>query len=233
LARWRHARAADAVVGILLVVGALALVGQTTSGAAAGVGTIAWHGDEGGMTVTVAEQAGPNRVRVEVGITHADDEHLAREAEVSALLTGVDDVVIGPVPLTLVDPDSSRYGAEIDVPYDGEWTVDVDSTNPTAETSAVIIVSDDATATTTWPPAPDTSGVTGSADATGGAADGAPPPSTPGVDADSAAALAAAREIDGRDESGDLATLPLVLVAAVLVAAGVWALLQRRHTGRN
>lgn len=185
------------------------------------------------MTVTVAEQTGPDRVRVEVGITHTDDDHLARDAEVSVMLTGVDDAVVGPVSLTLVDPNSSRYGAEIDVPYDGEWMVDVRSTNPTAETSAVITVSDDIAATTTGRPTNDTAEPSAPADATGDPFDAAPPPSTPGVDADSAAALAAAQEIDRRDESEDLATLPLVLVAAVLVAAGVWVLRQRRQADRD
>jgi hypothetical protein len=42
------------------------------------------HDDDGQMTVTVAEPAGPDQVRVEVGLVYTGDGHLAEEAVVSA-----------------------------------------------------------------------------------------------------------------------------------------------------
>lgn len=90
------------------------------------------HGDGGELTVTVAEQTGPNRITIEVGLVHDDDGHIADEAAVSATLEGPSGDTVGPVPLAQVDANSSLYAAEVEVTGPGAWVVNVDATNPTA-----------------------------------------------------------------------------------------------------
>ena len=118
------------------------------------------HGDTGELSVTRAEQSGPNRIDLEVGIVHGDDGHIASEATVSATLVGPAGDTVGPVPLAQVDPDSSLYAAEIEVSGPGSWAVAVDSTNPSAGLQTEIDVvqspddgaaTDDTTTTTAAP----------------------------------------------------------------------------------
>jgi hypothetical protein len=105
------------------------------------------HGDEGEMTVTVAEQSGPNAVTIEVGILYSDDGHLAEEAVVNALLTASDGTTVGPVELSGIT--GARYGAEVTVHTFGEWSVVITSENPSAQAQAIITVTETTTTTTT------------------------------------------------------------------------------------
>ena len=139
------------------VIAALAVVAVLLCGAdLAGA-----HGDTGELTVTRAEQSGPNRIDLEVGIVHGDDGHIASDATVSATLVGPAGDTVGPVPLAQVEPESSLYAAEIEVSGPGSWAVAVDSTNPSAGTQTEIDVvqspadgTDTTTSTTTTTAAP-------------------------------------------------------------------------------
>ncbi len=117
-----------------------------------GTSPAAAHGDTGEITVTRAEQTGPNQVELEVGIVHSDDAHLASEATVSATLAGPAGDTIGPIELTQVEPESSLYAAQVDVSGPGSWAVTVESTNPTGSAQAEIdVVQSDETTTTETP----------------------------------------------------------------------------------
>ena len=117
-----------------------------------GAGPAAAHGDTGEITVTRAEQTGPNRIELEVGVVHSDDAHIASEASVSATLTGPAGDTVGPIELTQVDPESSLYAAQVDVSGPGSWAVAVESTNPTGSVQAEVdVVQSDGTTTTEAP----------------------------------------------------------------------------------
>ncbi len=143
------ARGSGRFAGSRLLVG-LALAAVVLGGAeVAGA-----HGDAGELTVTRAEQSGPDRIELEVGIVHSDDNHIASGATVTATLVGPAGDTVGPVPLEQVDPDSTLYATEVQVSGPGSWAVAIDSTNPDAGTQTevdVIQSADDATTTTGAP----------------------------------------------------------------------------------
>lgn len=130
----------------------LILVGLTTAFVVVlSVGTAGAHDDKGEMTVTKLEQTSPRTVSVEVGIVYSGDQHLAEDAGVTATLTGADGSTVGPVPLPLVSPESSLYGAEVQVPSPGTWSVSVASTEPASEATGTVEVTAEATSTTETP----------------------------------------------------------------------------------
>jgi len=109
------------------------------------------HGDDGVITITDASATG-TRVHVAIGLTYANDDDLATEATVSAVLTGPAGEKVGPVSLPRTG-DGAVYQADIDVPSSGSWSVEVDSTGPTAKATATV----DVTApTSTTEPVPTT-----------------------------------------------------------------------------
>lgn len=112
------------------------------------------HSDTGEVTVTRAEQSGPDRIDLEVGIVYGDDGHIAADATVTATLLGPSGDSIGPVPLQRVDPNSSLFAGEVEVSGPGSWTVQVVSTNPEGATSAEVDVLQDAVGDTTTTDAP-------------------------------------------------------------------------------
>lgn len=113
--------------------------------------TDAWaHSDDGEMTVTNAEQSGPNTVQVQVGIVYANDREIADQASVTATLSGPNGATVGPVTLPLET--GSLYGAAVDVPSPGPWQVDVTSTAPAASASATVTVTSAPEAAPTTPP---------------------------------------------------------------------------------
>ena len=69
--------------------------------------------DTGEVTVTRAEQSGPDRIDLEVGIVYGDDGHLAADATVTATLLGPSGDSIGPVTLQRVDPNSSLFAGVV------------------------------------------------------------------------------------------------------------------------
>ena len=95
------------------------------------------HGPDGEMTVITAEQTGPDRLTVEIGLLYANDNDLAEEATVTAALTGPDGVAT-PVPLPRIA--GARYGTQVTVDTQGTWAVAVRSTNPAAEATATVEV---------------------------------------------------------------------------------------------
>src|SRR5690606_29076957 len=56
------------------------------------------RGAEGAMTVIRAEQTGPGRAEVELGLLYANDNEVAEEATVTVTATGPGGEVVGPVP---------------------------------------------------------------------------------------------------------------------------------------
>jgi hypothetical protein len=160
------------------------------------------HDDDGQMTVTVAEPAGPDQVRVEVGLVYTGDGHLAEEAVVSATLNRADGQVVGPVDLARAS--GSLYGAEIAVPGPGAWQVAVTSTNPTATAEAVVDVA----------APPDESPPSASPDATT-----SPDATAPGPTTAVASPPATAPDDDDRARVGLVAIVVVVILAA---GAGYW-----------
>ena len=136
-----------ATVLLGLVSTVLLVVGADLAGA---------HDETGGeLTVTRLEQSGPGRVSIEVGIVHGADGHIADTASVTVTLSGPAGDTVGPVQLEQVDPNSSLFAAEIEVPGPGSWAVTVDATEPEATLSTEVDVidmpeapTDDATTTT-------------------------------------------------------------------------------------
>ena len=205
--RDRHAGSLPARLVAALAVVAVLLTGADLAGA---------HGDTGELTVTRAEQSGPNRIDLEVGIVHGDDGHIASEATVSATLVGPAGDTIGPIPLAQVDPDGSLYAAEVEVSGPGSWAVAIDSTNPSggAQTEVDVIESADDAA--------------GSDDTTTSAA--APSTTQAPVDTtDSAAGTPLDAEAESSSSDSRWLLIGAALAAVALVAIVTFAL--RRNSG--
>ncbi len=167
----------------------------------------AWaHSPTGDMTVTKAQQVGPDRVEVQVGITYTNDSDLATEATVTATLTGPGGATVGPVPLPLVGPNSSLYGAGITVPTAGDWAVQVTSTEPAASATGTVSVAAQAAATSSVAPTT----VAGSA-----------APTT----APAASTTTSSTSSDGGSSTG--VVVALVLAAVVVVGAVGFVLVRR------
>lgn len=103
------------------------------------------HGDTGTMEVVRAEVTEGLTARVEVGVLHEDGD-LAEEATVKATLRHVDGTTVGPVALEPVS--GARYGATVELPRAGEWTLTARSTGPEAEATSTFTAEADAPATT-------------------------------------------------------------------------------------
>jgi hypothetical protein len=173
-------------------------------------GPAAAHGDEGQMTVVSATESAPMTISVEVGLVHADDQHLAEEAEVWVNASSAD-TQLEPVALTRSGEGSAVYAGQIPVPSAGEWTLSFESTDPVASAQASVTVADAAPESTTSSTAAPTTA-----------------PSTTALgDTDTEEAAATAEE----DEDDGLSAVVIALGVVgilVLVAAGV-AVAQRRR----
>jgi hypothetical protein len=135
------------VAGVAALLAAVALLGGL---ALSGVPAAA-HGDEGEMTVVVSEQVDGDVVRLEIGLLHADDGHLAEDASVTATLAGPDGSAIGPVALPQIS--GARYGTDIEGVAPGTWSITIASTDPSTEIITSVEVADDFVAPTTTPAA--------------------------------------------------------------------------------
>ena len=140
--------------------GARLLVGLALAAVVLGGADVAGaHGDAGELTVTRAEQSGPDRIDLEVGVVHSDDGHIASGATVTATLVGPAGDTVGPVPLRQLDPESSLYAAEVQVSGPGSWAIAIDSTNPDAGTQTEVDVIESPADDTTTTEAPATTEV--------------------------------------------------------------------------
>lgn len=92
------------------------------------------HGDEGEMTVTVTEPAADGSVVLEVGILFENDQELAEEAVVTAVLTGPDGTAVGPVEVPHTE--GARYAATVTGLAVGDWTVEFTSVEPVSAATA-------------------------------------------------------------------------------------------------
>jgi hypothetical protein len=156
------------------------------------------HSDDGVMTVTRTEQVGADQVRLEVGIVYANDQEPAEDATVTATLTGPAGEVVGPIELPRTT--GALYGAQVQVPVLGNWSVAVGSTTPAAEATAAFEVISQSS------PAP-------------------PPEPPPATDV-----LAAEAAVSSSDDSDDGALWLWVVVGllVVLVAASAVVVIKRR-----
>jgi hypothetical protein len=105
------------------------------------------HSDTGRMTVVAAEQVDAATIRIEIGLAYDNDGDLAPEASVQAELTGPAGEKVGPVELAVVS--GARYGADVEVPAPGTWSVRVNSTGPAAEATVLVLVAGETPTTTT------------------------------------------------------------------------------------
>jgi hypothetical protein len=181
-----------------------------------GVGTASAHGDEGELTVTKLEQVGPTSVAIEAGIVYEGDGHLAEDATVTATLIGPGGATVGPVQLTRTGESTSLYAATVEVPGTGDWSVEVTSTEPAAEATQAIAVTEQAvTASSTTPPATD-GDTAGGDDTTTTAAEE--------LDAEPVTTTAEAEEDEASSPNltlvvgASLVLFAIVMVGAVLVA---------------
>lgn len=216
-------------VGRLIAVLALFLV--VFSGRAAFA-----HGDEGDMTVTVAE-AVAGAISVEVGILYANDDDLAETATVEATATGPAGQVVGPVPLPRVD--GARYAGVIEVDGPGEWTVAIAAIEPTAAATAVVAVPKPAAPTTA--PAPEPSATEPATTVAPPITDAtpttepvliAPAPPVPGDSVQPEAGPDTDTDTDTDEASGSNAVLVAGGVVVLLAAAAGAVYLRTRRSGR-
>lgn len=184
---------------LLLATLALVLAGTTSTAAA--------HSDEGELELTTFEQTGPRTVEVEVGIVYAD-EHLAEDATVTATLRGPDGATVGPVDLVRTGDTTSLYGATVELPAPGDWSVDVTSTEPTGQVAGAVTLSEQATT----PSQPTAS------------------TSTPTTVAPSSLPSEPVADPDAEDDSGVSATTVVLacLVLAAIVIGGAFAVARSR-----
>lgn len=129
----------------LVALGCVALVAGAASAPASA------HGDEGTMTVLVAEQRGANRIRLEVVLVYANDDDLAVDAAVTATLAGPGGATVRPVPLLNGGPTSARYVADVDLPIAGIWEVTITAEAPSATATTTVEVREAPAPTTTAP----------------------------------------------------------------------------------
>lgn len=196
-------RASRATSLLLLFAAVVAMLGLVVTAAPAGA-----HGDEGEMTVLAVEPAAePNTVRLEIGLVYANDDELAEEATVTAMLTGPSGESVGPVSLPRIT--GSRYGAEAAVPVPGSWTVVITSTGPDTESEPQVVdVAAEAPTTSTIIEAPESSN-----------------PMVPN------ASGASATEAES-DDSSPLVIIVVIAVAVILVVAVLYVVLRRRGAVR-
>jgi hypothetical protein len=138
---------------------------------------------------------------------------------VTVTLNGPAGDVVGPVPLELVDPNSSLYAATIAVPGPGSWAVTANSTSPEGSVETEVDVVEQAADTTTPSTTPPSTTVApGDADAAG---DGEPDDgTTDGVTTSGS---------EGADSGDNRWLLVTAAVAAVAIVVVVTLVLRRRE----
>jgi hypothetical protein len=107
------------------------------------------HSDQGTMAAEARPGAQPRTVTARARVVFANDGHPAGEAAVTVTATGPGGAQAGPTTLNLVD--AGEYQADLALPAAGDWSLQFNSTNPTATGSATATVAA-APATTRAPP---------------------------------------------------------------------------------
>jgi cobalamin biosynthesis Mg chelatase CobN len=190
---------------------ALALFTALASVLAATAAPAGAHGEEGEMTVVRAEQTAPLTIAIDVGLVHADDDHLAEDAEVW-VDASTEGSALEPVGLRREGEGSAVYSGEIQVPVAGEWTLRVESSGPDATTTATVTVTEPAA----------------------GAPDDDPATTTTAADAGTGADTgedAAATTDAGTEDDGDVSVVLVVLAVLALIVVGLagYAAYRRRN----
>ena len=119
------------------------------------------HSEEGEVSLTKADQTGPTTVYIQAGVVYKSDGHLAEDAQVSATLSSASGATVGPTVLTPGDSTGAEsagvtdalYGATVELPSAGEWSISLTSQNPSAQTDAQFTLADsfDPTSVTSEP----------------------------------------------------------------------------------
>jgi hypothetical protein len=92
------------------------------------------HSDQGAMTAEARPSTGAMAVTARARVVFANDGHPANEAAVTVTGSGPGGAQVGPTPLSRVD--DGEYEALVPVPAAGDWSFQLDSTNPTATATA-------------------------------------------------------------------------------------------------
>jgi hypothetical protein len=92
------------------------------------------HSDQGTMAAEVQPGAQPLTVTVRARVAFANDGHPAGEAAVNVTGTGPGGAPVGPTTLNRVD--AGEYEATVTLPAPGDWSLQFNSTNPTATATA-------------------------------------------------------------------------------------------------
>jgi hypothetical protein len=117
----------------------IAAAALITAGVAFVVATPAFaHSDQGSMAAEARPGAQPMTVTARARVVFANDGHPAGEAAVTVTATGPAGAQAGPTTLNRVD--AGEYEADVALPVAGDWSLQFNSTNPTATGSATATV---------------------------------------------------------------------------------------------
>lgn len=114
------------------------------------------HSEEGEVSLTKADQTGPTTVYIQAGVVYKSDGHLAEDAQVSATLSSASGATVGPTVLTPGESTGAEsavvttalYGATVELPSAGEWSISLTSQNPSAQTDGQFTLADSFNPTT-------------------------------------------------------------------------------------
>lgn len=218
-----RSRRASFAVRALLVLGLAAGV-AVVDAAPAGA-----HDEVGTVTVAMAEAtttaSGTASVSYVVDVVYVNDGHPASDATVTVVAEGPAAVIVGPVAMTETAT-PGRYGATVDFPAPGPWTVRFTSLTPlaTAETTQDVGAPATSTSASTTPPVP-------TLPVASTAASPSTPPTITSVTGTVNTGGPGSYEPDDFADTGTRVLLIAGLVA-VLGAAGALALVRRRGRTR-
>jgi hypothetical protein len=98
------------------------------------------HSDQGTMAAESQPGTQPMTVTARARVVFANDGHPVGEAAVTVTATGPGGAQAGPTTLNRVD--AGEYEAELALPVAGDWSLQFNSTNPTATGSATATVAE-------------------------------------------------------------------------------------------
>lgn len=108
------------------------------------------HSEEGEVSLTKTDQTGPTTVYIQAGVVYKSDGHLAEDAQVSATLSSPSGATVGPTVLTPGESTgvesagvtTALYGATLELPSAGEWSISLTSQNPSAQADGQFTVAE-------------------------------------------------------------------------------------------
>ncbi|HMQ25632.1 MAG TPA: hypothetical protein PKA98_06565 [Acidimicrobiales bacterium] len=119
--------------------GVLVALVLTAAGPAGAAGA---HGGAGQITLVQVEETSAGTVALEVCVVFTLDREQADTARVTMSATGPGDGTVEPVPMAVGDQPGLRNG-EIELPTEGSWTIQVESTFPPAVLAVPVTIDED------------------------------------------------------------------------------------------